>query len=235
MAITLRRDKGLPLTHDEMDDNFDELDKRPNGQVYPCGTTIGIKVDTDDPSWAWRLMPGRVFMDINDPNAAQLQTYKGRVKAAQFSEGSTACSNFSIPYDYAPGTDIYIRVNWSHTSSVVTGGSVTWAMEVIYSKAFGQTTFTDPIVVSMVSQTDTTPYHLTTVETVLTTDGGGQDSIDNALIEPGGVLHVLGYLDSNDLATSDGSVVDPFIHYAGMLYQSRGLGTKVRQPPYWSA
>lgn len=233
MAITLRRDKGLPLTHDEMDDNFEELDKLPNGKIYPNAANIGVKIDTTDPDWAWELMPGRVIIDPSDPSSATVAIFKGGIRVAQFDEGDCANANFTIPQDYAPGTDLFIRVNWSHISDQVVSGSVTWSLEIIYSKAFGQDSFIDPVVISMASNVSTSPYHLHTAEAPLTVAGGGQNLIDSGIIEPGGIIHVHGYLDSNDIVTGDGSIVRPFVNYSGILYQSRGLGTKTRLPPYW--
>ena len=233
MAITLRRDKGVPLTHDEMDNNFDELNKLPDGKVFPSDANKGIQVDVDNPQWYWGLCPSSIFMDPSDPLTPSLHLYKGNVKEMLFEENQRATTSFIVPYDYKIGTDIYIIFKSSHTSNVVTGGTVTWSIEFMYASP-SHTVMTDTITTSTILTIPSIPYEVVGTEELLSTPGGSDHLLDTGLLEPGGFIHCLGYLDSNDISTSDGSVVNPFVHQVAILYQSRGLGTKNRWPDYYS-
>ena len=233
MSITLRRDKGMPLTHDEMDNNFDELDKLPNGKVFPSDPDKGIKIDTNDPQWPWRMCPSNIFLDPSDSLTPSLYNYKGNVKELLFEENQRATTSFIVSCDYKIGTDIYLVFKASHNSNVVTGGTVTWSIEFIYSSP-SHPIMTDPLTTSTIMTISTTPYEVVGTEELLSTPGGSDHLLDTNLLEPGGFIHCLGYLDSNDITTSDGSTVNPFIHQVAILYQSRELGTKNRWPNYYT-
>ena len=226
MAIILRRDKGIPLTHTEMDNNFDELDKIPNGKVFPSDPAVGIKVDINNPIWSWQDMLGELHADDS-----RYKIYRGNIKAIQFAEQEDAFCEFHMPHDYAMGTDLFIHIHWSHKSNVVTGGSVTWGFELMYGKRGG--TFNDPIVVS-VQQDAGNQYQHMVAEGIASTPGGSPVLLNTNDLEVDGIIQCRVFLDSNDITTSDSSVVDPFGHFVDIHYQSTGIGTKNKAPDFWA-
>ena len=232
--ITIRRDKGSALTHEELDDNFEELDKIPNGKVFPKTKGKGIQLDTDSPDFGWHDLVGFIYGDTNLPNAAQQLVYRGGIRARYFNEGDEAFVDFHIPHDYVPNTPIYIHVHWSHISNLVTGGSTTWGFECMYAKGHQQGAFIEPVNISVIQSANSTPYWHHIAETVASTGGGSAVLLDTNELEVDGIIQCRVYLDSNDITTSDASIVNPFVHFVDIHYQSTGLPTKNRAPDFWT-
>lgn len=235
MAITLRSIKGAPLTQAEMDTNFDELDKKPNGQVYPKTSGIGIQIDNAAPDWGWHDLRGHVWTDDQDANRAMAATYRGNLKQLQFVPTTTdALCDFHLPHDYAMGTDIFIHVHWSHNATTVTGGTVTWGFELMYAKGHDQAAFGAPILVTVAQSASTTQYQHMIAETALSVAGGSANQFDTGILEVDGLVLGRIYLDSNDITVSGGGVPDPFMHFVDIHYKSSGLPTKQKTPDFWT-
>lgn len=233
MSIVLKSVKGTPLTHSEMDNNFDELDKIPNGKIFPSSQTIGIKLDIDSPVWGWHDIPGTLRVaDSGSP--AQWAVYRSNIRAVQFDESEEAFVDFHMPHDYAQGTDIFIHAHWSHTSTVITGGSVTWGFELMYAKGHGQAAFPAPVTPTVLQTANTTQYWHHVAEVQASVTGGSSTAITLEDLEVDGLIQCRIYLDSNDIITSDLSTVAPFVHFVDIHYQSTGLPTKNRAPDFWS-
>lgn len=233
MAIVTRAGKGSQLTHAELDNNFTELEQIPEGKVFPKTVNKGIKVDTAAPDFGWHDLVGNLYTAGLGGSAASYAIYRGGIQALQFDEGDEAKIDLHMPHDYAMGTPIYIHVHWSHASTVVTGGSCTWAFEVMYAKGHDQGVFEAPITASVVANASTTQYRHLVSETVLSDNGGSATTLDTNMLEPDGIIQIRAYLDSNDMTTSDLSVVAPFIHFVDIHYQSNGIPTKNKAPGFW--
>lgn len=233
MVLT-REAKGSELTHGEMDDNLIELATLPNGQVYPSDVTKGIKLDTDSPDWGWHDIPGTLSVALTG-SPATLNTYRGGINAYYFSnEGDEAFIDFHMPHDYAQGTEIYIHTHWSHTSATISGGSVTWAFELMYAKGHNQAAFNVPIIASVIDPVSTTQYQHQVGETICSSNGGSATTLDTTQLEVDGIIQCRVYLDSNDIVTTDASTVHPFVHFVDIHYQSTNLPTKNRAPNFWA-
>lgn len=232
MAIVTRESKGSALTHAEMDNNITELQYSPDGKVFDNAQGHGIKLDTTTPVFGWHDLNGSpsIYGEVGD---ASRVAYVGNIKVLQFDEGDAAYASFHIPHDHVPGTDLYIHVHWSHNSSVVTGGSVTWGFECVYAKGYDQGAFTTPVLISVVQNASLTQYSHSIAETVASVSGGSAVLLDTDLIEPDGMLECRVLLDSNDITTSDLSVPAPFVHSIDIHYQSTGIPTKNRNSDFW--
>ena len=233
MAIVLRADKGASLTHAEVDNNFDELNKIPNGKIFPKTEGVGIKLDPADPQFGWEDLTGQlqVYGEVGD--AARV-IYRGGIKAIQFELSESGYVDFHFPHDYIPGTPIYIHAHWSHASTQVTGGSVTWVFELMYAKGYEQAQFGTPVLVSVVDTVVNTQYTHQIAETLASSNGGSAVALDTNILEVDGIVQCRIYLDSNDLTTGDASTVDPFVHFVDIHYQSSGLSTKGRNFPFYA-
>lgn len=231
MAIITRAEKGSALTHDEQDNNFIELEQSPEGKVFPKTSGIGIKVDVDAPTFPWFDMEG--FISSADGSSSQ-NIYIGGIKQAQFAEGDDGYVSFHLPHDYVPGSELYIHTHWSHNTEVVTGGTVTWAFETIYSKGHNTDAFKTPVIISVVDTVNIIQYQHQIAETVATSAGGSAVSLATEDIEVDGIIICRVYLDSNDIETSDSSIVNPFVHFVDVHYQSTGIGTKNKAPDFYS-
>lgn len=235
MTITIRSEKGSELTHAEMDENFTDLRDRPNGMTFPSDKTLGIKIDLVTPEFGWHDIVGHLFVEHAVGIPADFAIYRGGIRAFQFPiEGTEVFVDFHIPHDYVHGTPIYIHVHWSHNSTLVTSGSVTWAFEIMYSKGHNQAPFGVPVIISVIDAVNTTQYQHQIAENVASTSGGSAVLLDTNELEVDGVIQCRLYLDSNDIVTSDASAVHPYAHFVDIHYQSTGLPTKNRAPDFWA-
>lgn len=238
MAVVKTTDKnGLPLTVAEADNNMEELDKKPFGQAYPKQSGIGLKLrntpDSEDETFGFHDLMGKYY-DI-PLNPAVMSIYKGGIYQKQFEEGKKWGVDFHLPHDYALGTDIFVHVHWSHNSAVVTGGSATWKFEASYSKGHNQEVFGNNKLVALVQDANTNAYFHQIAETAMSVSGGSSTNFDTDALEvDGNILSTLS-LDSNDIETSNASVVNPFVHHIDIHYQSTGLATINRNPDFYGA
>jgi hypothetical protein len=233
MAITLRNVKGSELTHAEMDTNFTDLRDGVNLMV-PKTMGKGLKIGPNgSETFGWHDLTG-TLSTYGLPGEASRQLYRGGIHAIQCAEGEHAHVDFHMPHDYVMGTDVYIHVHWSHTGTLVTGGSLTWGFELMYAKGHDQAAFPEPITVSVVQNASTTQYQHMIAEGLASTPGGSPVLLDTSLLEVDGLIQCRVYLDSNDMTVSGGLVPDPFIHMVDIHYQSTGTPTKNRAPNFWA-
>lgn len=234
MTITTRTGKGSELTAAEVDTNFTDLRDGIALQV-PKTAGTGIKVDSlGTPTFGWHDIIGNLHVDEDDVNRASYAVYRGGLKSRQFGTSSEAFVDFHIPHDYLSGSDIFIHVHWSHISTLVTGGSVTWGFETIYSKGHDQGAFSSPILITVAQNASTVQYRHMIAETAASVSGGSANQLNTGNIEPDGVILTRIYLDSNDITVSGGGVPDPFVHYVDIHYQSTNVATKQRIPDFWT-
>lgn len=234
MSITIRAEKGSELSHAEMDTNFIELRDIPNGKTFPKTKGVGVLIDIADPNYGWHDLFATTYIDETSLNPPTFEIYTGGIKEFQFSEGAEMLCRWHIPHDYAPGTDMFIHAHWSHNSSDVTGGSVTWGWEFTYSKGHNQGAFSPAKTVSVIQAASLTPYQHMVAETALSVSGGSVTQIDTDDIEPDGLILCRFYHDSNDITVSVGQPPNPFVHFIDLHYQSTGVPTKQRSPDFWT-
>ena len=234
MAITTRAGKGSELTHAELDTNFTDL-RDGLALMVPKVQNSGIKVDSlGTPTYPWVDLLGHIEVDPLSPNNSVYSAFLGGIKAHQFIEGSEAYIHYHLPHDYVMGSNVFIHVHWLHNSSLVTGGSVTWGMEVTYAKGHNQGAFITPISVSVIQAASTIANQHMIAETALSVQGGSPVQLDTDILEPDGVIMCRLYCDSNDMTVSSGLVPAPFVLTADLHYQSTSIGTKQRSPDFWT-
>jgi len=110
MTIVTRAGKGSPLTWPELDGNFTDLAGR---------TDVAWMMDGLEPT----LRDG-----VGNP--AELATFRGNTLAYRFVPGSVMETyvNWDVPFNWAPGTDLYAAIHWSPAASTNTG-TVRWGLE----------------------------------------------------------------------------------------------------------
>ena len=234
MTVTLRGVKGSPLTEAEMDANFSDLrdgigSRTPNTRV---GTGIKIWDGTTEAD-GWHDIHGSMQFDASDPNTPAYGAYRGGIRQLQFGTNDQLTVVFHIPHDYRMGTDLFIHAHWSHNSSTLTGGSVTWGFEVSYAKGFDQEAFTTPVTTSVLQNANTTQYQHMVAEGAVSVAGGSGTQLNTNDIEVDGVILCRFYIDSNDL-TDSSAVPDPFVHFVDLHYNSTSVPTKNRNPDFWT-
>ena len=238
MPIILQADKGSLLTPTEADNNIKELRDGNVARTPAASADTGLKVgDYATGTYGWHDIIGNIHIDEDDVNAPKFTLYRGvRTKARQFLPTTTeGLVDFHIPHDYVLGTPIHIHIHWSHASTLVTGGSVTWGFELMHSKGHNQGAFNTPVNIAIVAPTSTVQYQHRIDETIASSSGGTATTLDTNLLEPDGIIQGAIYLDSNDLTVSGGGIPDPFVHFVDIHYQSTGVPTLNRAPNFYGA
>lgn len=228
MALTRRLVKGQALTSAEHDANIDHFEQNPNGVYIPKDSGVGIKIDETAPDWGWHDLVGQVDFEDGEATEAPSVVYQGSIKQRQFSIGDECQAVFHMPHDYAEGTDMYVHVHWSHNSSSVTTGSVTWQAEIMYAKGHDQQAFSTPILVNMTQAASTTRYQHLIAEEPMTAALGAGGILASEDMEVDGLVIVRLRLTAN---TMDGGAL-PFFHTLDLHYQSTGVPTKQKAPAF---
>lgn len=200
----------------------------------------GIKVDSLDPTFGFADLLGDQFSKNTGATKPTLTTYNGVVQGWQFGNGDEAFVSFHIPHDYVMGTDIHLHIHWSQTSATATGGTLDFKYTGIYSKGHNQASFTLTPKTATFSSIDINDggsgldqyrQHLTEVTISAATATAALFDRDD--LEPDGVIEMTFEMDANNL-TNSGSVLDPFIHFVDIHYQTNSVvGTKSRTPDFY--
>lgn len=103
MAITTRTGKGAELTYGELDGNFTEL----------AGRT--------DQAWQSVAVAPSVLYGV--PSTPELEVWQGGLTAWAYypDQSMEAYANFSLPYDWAPGTAVRFGITWAVGNTTATG------------------------------------------------------------------------------------------------------------------
>lgn len=222
--------------------NYAKIDSSGNILLFGTANAIfqkdsgkGIKVDTTTPTFGFADIIGDQFAKNTGATKPALTAYNGVINSFQFTASDEAYITYHIPHDYVKGTDIFLHIHWSHTSAIVTGGTLTFKATSIYSKAHNQAAFTNPPVSGTFTGTaSTTQYQQILSETQYSASSPTGLQVDTDLLEPDGVIELTFEVDANNI-TSSGAVPDPFIHYVDIHYQTTGLiGTKAKAPDFYA-
>lgn len=203
--------------------------------VVPKASTAGIKVDNTAPTFGFADLLGDQFSRNTGATKPTLATYNGDIRAWQFGAGKEAYLSFHIPHDYVLGTEIFCHIHWSHDSTTVTGGTLTFKVSSVYAKGHGQAAFqSTPAVGTFTGTASTTQYMHIISETSYSSSTPTGLQLDTDLLEPDGVIEMTFKMDVNNI-TSSAAVPNPFIHYVDIHYQTTGLiGTKDKVPDFYT-
>lgn len=210
MTITLRSTKGTPLSFNELDSNFSELDAR---------TAQG-----------WSSVAVTPEVRAGDVDAPQLTLFRGGIYEYVYFQGqmSSAYASFAVPMDYAAGTDLRAAVQWS-PGNFTDSGSVRFGMEFTYAWAYGSPTaptnheFTVPATVytQASGHTNMTYHHHTKFFEAV---------IPGSEVQPNMRFLIRFFRDgANPLDTFAGDV---FVTGLGFYYQRNKLGQPSYEPPF---
>jgi len=189
----------------------------------------GVKVDPSSPTFGWHDMLGDIVTRGIGATDPAWTAYRGNIYAHQFQVNDVAWVTFHVPHDYAPGTDLYLHVHWSHTSAAVVSGSATWEFETTYAKGHNQAAFPAAKVTTVTQTASTIQYQHMIAETIITSAGGSATLIDSGLIEPDGLILVRLRLSANAMSAAN----DPFVHKIDIHYQSSSIPTKNKAPNFY--
>lgn len=204
------------------------------GLTLPKTSGKGIKVDNASPTFGWRDLLGDVFARNQGASKPAFVTYRGGLFDYQFDVGDEEYFKFHIPHDYVAGTDIFIHIHWSHTSTTVTGGTITFEVESSYAKGHNQGAFSAPVTGTYNGAASIVQYQHIISEALLADVTPTGLQIDTDDLEPDGVIIMRAQLNANNITVSSGGVPDPFIHYIDIHYQSTNIATKEKAPDFYT-
>ena len=203
--------------------------------VIPKTSGIGIKVDNTIPTFGWRDLKGKVTQRNTGPSKPTHATYRDTLAQFQFAAGKEEYFTYHIDHDHEPDSDIFLHVHWSHTSAQVNGGSLLIEYEMSYAKGFNQGAFPASVSSTFLGTASITQYqHIISEIQVSAAAPNAASEIDSNDLEPDGVIETRVKILENNITVSGGGVPDPFIHEADIHYQSTGMGTKQREPDFYT-
>ena len=200
MPIVYRSTLGRPLTYGEMDGNFADLAAR------------------TDLAWAMDGLEPSVREGAGNP--AELLQFTGNIYAYAYAPSSLSESytNWDVPFNWAPGTDLYLAIHWSPGNSTATG-TVRWGVDYTWANVGG--TFGSQVTEYYPAAADGTAYkHYQTVSTPFP----GGDAEPNMRF----LLRI--FRDGAD--PSDTFPDNAFIIGVDFYYQVNKFGLQSYLPPY---
>jgi hypothetical protein len=213
-----------------------------NGPLIINGTlnllsTSGAGI-LNNSSYGWRDLTGILnpfgTNGINPTNAIFIGSYSDYAHAT--GKGGDLC--FHIPHDYAPGTDIFAHVHWSHNGTAC-NGTFAVSLASTYAKGYAQAAFSAQKTVTLsaaVTTANTPQYEHRIDETQISIAGGSSTMLNTALLEPDGLV-LLHYLVTSIPTISGGGTngnTSPFIFEIDLHYQSTNITTKNKNFPFYA-
>jgi len=210
------------------------------GAVFTDSITLpktrgtGIKTDPAAPAFGWRDIIGKVIPKATGAGSPTRAVYNGgAIGQYSFVANDVYDMEFHIPHDYAPGTDVYFHVHWSHTGTSISG-NVVFDIYHTYAKGHNQAEFPAEknltVTYPTVDITTTPRYRHRIDESIMSGASATATLMDRDDIEPDGL--VLATIKLTTLPTIGGGG-KLFIHTCDVHYQSTNEATKNKAPDFW--
>lgn len=201
MPIVYRLVKGSPLTFAEEDGNFADLAARTN--------------------LAWMMDGLEPTLREGVGNPAELATFKGNTVAYLFVDGAVSETylNWDVPFNWAPGTDLYAAVHWSPGANTNTG-TVRWGLEFTTAPVNGTFGDTNTFFIDSNVSTASAWKH---IQAVSAPYPGSSASLNQRFL-------IRVYRDG--AATQDTFGADAYLVGVDFYYQVNKFGTPSFTPPY---
>lgn len=201
MTIVLRQTKGSPLSYAELDGNFTDLAGRTN--------------------LAWMMDGLEPTLREGVGNPAELATFKGNTIAYEFFDGSISETyvNWDVPFNWAPGTDLYAAIHWSPGANTNTG-TVRWALEFTAAAVNGTFGDTSTFYIDSNVSTASAWKHIQAVS----------DPYPGSAVSPNQRFLIRLYRDG--ASGSDTFAASAYLVGIDFYYQVSKFGTPSFTPPY---
>lgn len=199
----------------------------------PKESGFGLQIDG---SFGWKDLIGDITPRDGTPQAPALKVLTGSIREWAYSANDQCDCRFHIPHDYAPGTDLYIHLHWSHNGTNI-AGSLNVLFNVTYAKGHQQAVFSNTIsntlIVSGLNITNTPKLMHRVDETALSVVSGNATLLDTNLIEVDGLI-LINYTVTSIPSISGSDVSNtPYILGLDIHYQSTGITTKNKTPNFY--
>jgi hypothetical protein len=209
-----------------------------NSIVLPKTSGVGIKVDDSTPTYGWKDLIGRIEPRDGGSTAPSLEVYRGgQVREWAFGLNDEVDLQFHMPHDYAPGTDVFVHVHWSHNGTAISGSLVcnfysTWA------KGFGQSgqIFGSEVNTTLTISTPdvaTIPQYSHRVDEIqLSAATPTANQLNTNDFEVDGLFLI--NMKTTTIPTISGGTTAPFIHHVDIHYQTTNMPTKGKAPNFYT-
>jgi len=197
--------------------------------TLPKTSGKGIKVDTTYPTFGWRDMIGDVSPKTTAVGAATLAVLLGGIYRAWFYAAGSLCDMvFHMPHDYAPGTDLYGHLHWTHNGTAISGSLVV-NFGVSYAKGYSQASFPveiAPVLTVNTPDITTFPQYQHRIDEIqLSSSTPTATQINSSLLEVDGLI-IVGLKVATIPTISGGTQTLPAFLTLDLHYQSTNIGTK---------
>lgn len=164
------------------------------GAVLPITSTLGVKVDPENPTYPWHDIIGDIRPKAVGLGAPARAVFRGgTIGQFAFVLNDLVDFEFHIPHDYAPGTDLYWHIHWAHNGTDISG-TLEVTNYLSYAKGHDQAAFSAEIAPTLTYATvdvATTPQYRHRIDEIqITASSPTATQINSALIEPDGILLV---------------------------------------------
>lgn len=205
--ITLRGQKGAPLTQAEGDANFSELDAR---------TKLG-----------WRDNIVQLDVQPGNPDAPALNMFREGIHAYNFFAGemSEAFASFHVDHDYALGTKLYPHIHWAVNTADT--GTIRWGIEYTLAKGHGQMAFGPTTTVYVEQASNGTPFMHYVAEV------SEANAIPGTDVEPDTLILCRFFRDGSH--PNDTLAADAFVFCVDLHYQADKATTPNKAPNFFGA
>lgn len=187
-------------------------------------------------STPWIDIIGNIFPRTGGGIAPSFTAFKGgNILNYAFSVNDVIDNlTFHIPHEYQLGTDIYLHPHWGHNGTAISGNfEITWY--ITYMDRDGQY-LAEKTLVQTIDTVDlaTTPRWDCRVNDIqISESGGSATSLNTDLIQVDGLIQASAKITGIPAITG-GSPNEPFIFNTDLHIQSTGIGTKSKDPDYYT-
>jgi len=215
-----------------------------NGITVGDGTTeVGIKIDTNDPSYGWRDITGVITWDYSGPDSPVVANFRDPVRVFYLDTNDNVDCSFHIPHDYVQGSDLFIHFHWSHDAATSITGPLSCVFSTTYSRRSNGTDYIFPeakkhyITYETVDLATTPQYSHRVDEVQITSLTDTTTSYAASSIEVDGVIlvdtlfAVIPTMVGQAGAPTTANRI-PLLH-VDLHYQSHNLGTKNKAFPFY--
>lgn len=180
----------------------------------------------------WKDLKGLVIPKASGAGSPTRTTYIGNISDYAFTVNDIVDLNYHIPHDYAPGTDIFLHIHWSHNGTNISGTLEVTAY-VTAAKGHDQGTFPTEIAPTITRGSlsigvESTRLHLLD-EIQLTAASPSATQFNTNILEPDTVIIISLKVTTLPTVTA-GSL---FIHEVDLHYQSSYIGTANNVPNFY--
>lgn len=191
-----------------------------------------------DNGYSWMDIIGDVSPKALGTSAAVLRPFQGSVTGWTHDAGSYGELTYHMPHTYAHGTDLNIHVHWGHNGTNISGSFIVKFYASYAKRTYPATPFSAPVELTLsvtgLNLTNSPQFCHRVDEILLSTPGGSTNLLDTDLIETDGLVMLHYVIDT--IPSIGGSTVSnlPYIQTIDLHVQSTNIGTKNKDPDFWS-